>query len=77
MEDRLGLRGGARAHAGDEVALVEVVRNRAFREIDELLALLKIVDGDDVGNAALIERDHIVAADEAGCARNENAHSDS
>ena len=30
--------------------------------------------GNNVGDAAAVEGDDVVAADEAGCARNENAH---
>ena len=74
MEDRRGLRGGPGAHAGDEVALVEVVRNAALREVDELLALFEAVDGDLVGDAARVEGEDVVAADEAGGAGDENAH---
>lgn len=74
MEDRLGLRSGAVTHAGDEVALVEVVGDAALGKVLVLFAALEIVDGDDVGDAALVEGENVVAADEAGGAGDENAH---
>ena len=74
MEYGVRTRRRAGTHAGDEVALVEVVRNLALGEIYELFTFFEVVDGDDVGDASCIECENVVAADEAGCARNENAH---
>ena len=74
MEDRFGLRCGSGANARDEIPLVEVVRNAALGEIEELFALLEVVDGDHVGDAPSVEGENIVAADEAGCAGHNNTH---
>jgi hypothetical protein len=46
----------------------------ALSQILKFVAFFKIVNGNNVGDAAAVEGDDVVAADEAGCARNENAH---
>ena len=74
MKDRLGHWGGALSHAFDEVDLVEVVADAALREVAVLVGVREVVDGDDVGDALAVEGEYVVAADEAGCAGNENAH---
>ena len=64
MEYGVRTRRRAGTHAGDEVALVEVVRNLALGEIYELFTFFEVVDGDDVGDASCIECENVVAADE-------------
>jgi hypothetical protein len=50
----------------EELALVEVVGDLAIGEVAELVGLGQVVDGDDVGDAALVERLDQVGADETG-----------
>ena len=52
----------------EEVVLVEIVRNRQVRNVDELVAILEIVDDDDLVMTTLGERANQVAANEAGAA---------
>jgi len=57
---------GAVADQRDEVALVEVVLDLAVDQVQELLALLQVVDSEDVGASARVERLDEVGADKAG-----------
>ena len=70
MKDGFRLRRGATADAVDEVAFVKVVRDAALGEVLVLFAAFQIVDGDDVGDAAFIESENVVATDETGSAGN-------
>jgi hypothetical protein len=50
----------------DEIVLVEVVGDLAIDQVLELVGLGQVVDGDDVGDAALVQRLDDIGADEAG-----------
>ena len=74
MKDHFGNGQLIAANAFDEVVLVEIVADRAFGQIQKLFALGEIVYGNDVLIAAAVEFEHVVAADEAGRAGNQNGH---
>ena len=58
----------------DEIVLVEIVGDFAVDQVLELVGLGQVVDGDDVGNAALVERLDDVRADKAGGAGDDVIH---
>ena len=59
----------------EEVVLVEILIDLAIDEILELLGALEIVDGDDVGHAALVEGLDDVGTDKPGRAGDDGVHS--
>lgn len=52
-------------HLADKFVFVEVVGDFALGKVFEFFAFCQIIDGDDVGNAALVEGFDDVAADKA------------
>ena len=65
VEGVTGLRLGA-AGDGRGIRAVHVVGDVAVAEVAELVAVLEVVDGEDVGAASVVEGTDEVAADEAG-----------
>ena len=57
-----------------ELVLVQVVGDLAIDEIGELVGARQVVDGDDGGFAALVQRANQVRADEAGRAGDDDVH---
>jgi hypothetical protein len=47
---------------------VHIVRNLQIGQIAKFVALLEVVDGNDVGDAAGVEPGDDIAANESGCA---------
>ncbi len=74
MEDRAERAEGARAifEGRNEVVRVNVVAEAQRYEVAPLLRLVEAIDGDDIVNAAPIERPDEGAADEAGGAGNDD-----
>ena len=62
------------AHLADEFVFVEVVGDFALGKVFEFFATGQVVNGDNVGNAALVEGFDDVAADEAGRACYDDGH---
>ncbi len=60
--------------ARDEFVLVQVIGDVAVGEVAELVGVAQIVDGDDVGLAARIERTNQVGSDETGGAGDDDVH---
>src|SRR5574343_302127 len=58
----------------DEILLIKVIGDFAVDQVLELVGLGQVVDGDDVGDAALVQRLDDVGADEAGGAGNDVIH---
>ncbi len=50
---------------GEEFALVEIVGDIAIGQVSELVCLGQVIDGDDVGNTALVEPLDQIRADES------------
>ena len=57
-----------------KLVLVEIVGDLAIGEIAELVGARQIVDGDDVGLAARVERPDEIRSDEAGGAGDDDVH---
>src|SRR5439155_4978345 len=66
----------ARDEPRDEFFLVEIVGDLRVGEVREFVAILEIVDGDDVRLAAPVERMDQIGADEAGGAGDDDVHDD-
>src|SRR5882672_6642548 len=64
----------ARFQRGAEVLLVEVVSNFAIHQIAEFFALAQVVDREDIGLAARIQRPDQVGSDKSGSAGNDDLH---
>ena len=62
------------AHLADEFVFVQIVRNIGLHQIAEFVGAAEVVDRDDVGDAAPVERVYDVAADKAGGAGNDDGH---
>ena len=58
----------------DEFVLVEIVGDLGVGEVHEFVAVLEIIDGDDVGLAAPVEGVDQIGADEAGGAGDDDVH---
>ena len=55
-----------RVERAGQLGLVEVIGDLALREVAELVGVREVVDGDDVGDAAPVERLDEPRADESG-----------
>jgi hypothetical protein len=64
----------AGGNARDEFVLVEVMRDIAVGKIAELVRVLEVVDCDDVGLAACVERTNQVGSNETGGAGDDDIH---
>ena len=60
--------------AQEEFLLVHVVGDLAVGEVPELVGLREVVDGDDVGLAAQVERADEIRADESGGSGDDGVH---
>ena len=58
----------------EKIILVEIIRDFAVDEIDELVAATQIIDGENLGLAALVERLDDVGPDETGGAGHYYVH---
>ncbi len=58
----------------EELVLVQIVGNFAIAKVEELVGVRKVVDRDDVGYAALVERLDQVCADKTAGAGNDVVH---
>src|SRR5574343_1883611 len=58
----------------DEIVLVEIIGDFAVDQVLELVGLGQVIDGDDVGDAALVQRLDDVRADKAGGAGDDVIH---
>jgi len=60
--------------AVDEILLVEVIDDVAVDQVLELVGLRQVIDGNDVGHAALIERLDDIGTDKAGGSSHNDIH---
>src|SRR6185369_15378575 len=74
VQDRAHAVEVAGAQPRDQVELVDVIGDLAVGDVRHLLGALQVVDGDDVGLAARVERLDEVRADEAGGAGDDERH---
>ena len=61
-------------HLADEFVFVEIMGDFALGKVFEFFAFAQIIDGNDVGNAALVEGFDDVAADKTGRACYDDGH---
>jgi len=64
------------AHLADEFVFVEVVGDFALGKVFKFFAFAQIVDGNNVGNTALVKCFDDVAADKAGRTCYDNGHNE-
>ncbi len=62
------------ARRSEELLLVHVVGDLAVDEVGELVGVRKVVDGDDVGLAAVVQRTDEIRADESGGSGDDGVH---
>ncbi len=58
----------------DEIVLVEVVGDLAIDQVLELVGLGQVIDCNDIGDAALVQRLDNIGADEAGSTGDDVVH---
>ena len=70
----IGERQNVFANLADKFVLIQIMRNFALSQIGEFFATSKIINGDNIGDAALVEGFDDVAADKTGRAGNDDGH---